>query len=201
MILQPHFPQVQGVFRITSDLLYPTDIFIKAFHTLFNGDMANVVPTGPDIGSLKIATVYAKRLNVDYAVGDKRRDENENTVIRNILGEVDGKQPIIFDDIIDTGGTFVGTCRKLHEMGAMPAYGAITHGILAGDCLEKLAKAKEDGVFKKLLITDSVRHEVAPPEELVGIVPIGELLGEAIYRNHVGKSISAIDGMFGPPKE
>ncbi|HHA19178.1 MAG TPA: ribose-phosphate pyrophosphokinase [Methylophaga sp.] len=201
MILQPHFPQVQGVFRITSDLLYPTDIFIKAFDAILNGDMANVVPTGPDVGSLKIATTYAKRMNLDYAVGDKRRDKNEKTKILNILGPVKGKQPIIFDDIIDTGGTFVGTCRKLCELGALPAYGAITHGILAGGCLEKLDKAKQEGVFNKLLITDSVRHETPIPEELVGVVPIGSLIGEAIVRNNKGQSISEIDGMFNSLKK
>jgi len=197
MILQPHFPQIQiGFRRISSDLLYPTDIFLRCVEEEFGGDFSKLVPTACDIGAVRIVAAYAKRLDLDYAVGDKRRTKDDEVEIRNIYGDVRDKIPVVFDDIVDTAGSLVKLAYKLQEMGAEALYGYITSGIFAGNSLEKLQKAYDDGVIKKIVVTDAIMRKNGNLPDFITVVTCGELIGEAIYRNHTDKSISAIDGMF-----
>ena len=194
MIFHPHFTQVQGFFRIPTDLLYPTDFFIKVLSELTNNDYSNVVPVAPDAGAAKLALHYRKRLKTEsYAVGDKRRTKTDTTEMHGILGDVKGKIAVAYDDLIDTAGSMKALVAKLFELGAEKVYAFATHGVLAGDAIQNLRDSGIDQVF----ITDSIRHEHGKlPAEFITVVHVGELFGEAIWRNNTQGSIHAIDGMF-----
>jgi len=194
MILHPHFQQVQGFFRIPTDILYPSRVFVNELKILVNGDFSKIVPVGPDAGAATLADHYRKRLGTkSYAVGDKRRTSTDKTEMHGILGEVKGKIAVAFDDIIDTAGSLKGLTNKLLEMGAEEVYAFGTHGVLAGKAIENL---RSSGV-KRVFITDSIKHELGSlPDDLITVVSCGELLGEAILRNNTNQSIHEIDGLF-----
>lgn len=190
MLFHPHFSQIQGFFDISSDLLYPTDIFIRILKKTI-GSFKNVVFVAADVGAVKMAEIYATATGTDYAVCDKRRDQDDHVYIKSVIGKVRNKICIIVEDIIDTGGTINKAALKLKEKGASDIYVCATHGILAGKALENLGIKQIEQVF----ITDSIFHkETLIPK--IKIVPCGNLLAEAIWRNNTNSSISAIDGMF-----
>lgn len=195
MILHPHFKQLQGYFDIPSDILYPTALFVAAAQKLTGGDFSNVVPLGPDVGSAEIAEHFRKQLDTEsYAIGDKRRIGSDTVRVHGILGDVKGKTAIVFDDLVDTAGSLKEVTQKALELGAKEVVAMITHGVLAGPAIERI---RESGI-KRLYITDSIKHPVGYlPDDLVTVLGVGELIGEAIWRNNTGRSISAIDGMFG----
>lgn len=197
MILHPHFPQVQGFFRISSDLLYPTDILQRKLALLLN-DFSNVVPVAPDPGAAKLAGVYAKRLNTtSLAIGDKRRDEDDKAYIRDIIGDVAGKIAVVFEDIIDTANTICKLAKKLCEKDVKEIYVFATHGIFARGSIENLKEAQAKAKLVKVIVTDSIDHtNDSLPEDLIEVVRCGELIGEAIYRDYTRRSISAIAGMY-----
>ncbi len=194
MVLHPHFPQIQGIFRIANDLLYPTEIFERKTGMLLGNDFGNLVPCAPDAGSAKLAELYRRRFSThSYAVGDKRRTKDDTVEIKRILGEIKDKIVVIFDDIADTFGSMAAISERADEEGAREIYGMVTHGVLAGKALKRLEQSR----IKKLYITDSIRQR---PEvithERIDIVSVGGLIAEAIWRNNTNKSIHAIDGMF-----
>ncbi len=195
MILHPHFKQVQGFFEIPSDILYPTVLFVQEANRITGGDFSNVVPLGPDVGSAEIAEHYRKQFNtMSYAIGDKRRIGSDKVRVHGILGDVRDKTAIVFDDLVDTAGSLKEVVQKATELGAKEVIAMITHGVLAGPAIERV---RESGVTQ-LYITDSIMHPAGYlPDDLITVLGTGELIGEAIWRNNTGRSISAIDGMFG----
>lgn len=190
MLFHPHFSQIQGFFDIPSDILYPTDIFIRILKKTI-GSFKNVVFVAADVGAAKMAEIYAEATGTTYAICDKRRGEDDHAYIRDVIGEVKGKICIIVEDIIDTGGTINKAALKLKEKGALDVFVCATHGILAGKAQENLGIRE----IKKVFIADSIFHrESLIPK--INIVRCGDLLAEAIWRNNTNSSISAIDGMF-----
>lgn len=192
MILHPHFPQVQGFFDISSsDLLYPTNIFVRKAHEITGGDFTNVVPAAADAGAAKMADIYARHLDTEsLAIGDKRHDKTDHSYIRDIIGDVDGKIVMVFEDIIDSGGTMSSFVKKAREKGAKKVYVFVTHPVFAPGCFDLLSQAGIDRIY----VTNSIYHESLP--DLVEVIDCGALIGEAIYCNHVNSSISSISGMF-----
>lgn len=194
MVLHPHFKQLHCVYRIPCDVLYPTAHFISEGGKLVAGDFSNVAPLATDAGSAALAAHYRKRTKAPtYAVSDKKRTDCDTVVINGILGDVRGRVVFIYDDIGDTLGSLKAVSLKAEELGAIDQYAFITHGILAGRALDNIRESR----IKRLFITDSVRHpDGALPDDLITVVSVGELIGEAIVRNHTGGSIHAMDGMF-----
>jgi len=194
MILHPHFPQVQGFFRIPTDILYPSRVFVDELTKLVKGDFSKVVPVGPDAGAATIADHYRKRLGTkSYAVGDKRRTSTDKSEMHGILGEVEGMIAAVFDDIIDTAGSLKGLVEALNEREVEEIYAFGTHGVLAGKAIDNLRSSG----LRRVFITDSIKHEPGSlPDNLITVVSCGELLGEAIFRNNAGQSIHEIDGLF-----
>lgn len=194
MVMHPHFKQIHSVYRIPCDVVYPTALFRREGDAIVHGDYSNVVPLAPDVGSAAIAAHYRKRTKAPtYAVGDKKRTLADVVVVNGILGDVEGKVVFIFDDIADTAGSLKAVSLKAAELGAEDQYAFITHGILAGKAIENIRASK----IKRLFITDTVMHpEGSIPGDLITVVSVGELFGEAIWRNHTDASIHEIDGMF-----
>ncbi len=183
-----HSGQIQGFFDIPVDHLLSTPIFTRYFKA--NLDLSDIIVVSPDTGGTARARELAQRLNCGLAVGDKRRLGNEDkTVITNIIGNVKDKRCILFDDIIDTGGSLCEIAKVLLRKGAKEIYAAAAHGILSGVAIQKIKKSP----IKKLFITNSVplSEEKKKCEKIVQL-SIAELLAIAIKKIHIEESLSIL---------
>jgi len=179
-----HAAQIQGFFDIPSDHLYASPVFMD----IFNSHRKDLVVVSPDVGGIKLARSYAKRLHANLVVIDKRRPKQNDAEVMNIIGDVSGKDVLLVDDLIDTGGTFISAIDALKEKGANDIYGAITHAVLSGNAAEKIEKSE----IKKLYVTDSVPSRSAIESNKIVVRSSANLLAEAIRRTHNHESISSL---------
>ena len=181
-----HAGQIQGFFDIPVDHLFAVGIFIEHLTKL---NIKDVVIVSPDVGSIKMARAYAKRMGGSLAIIDKRRISPEKAEVMHILGEVEGKNVIIVDDLIATGSSLVEAVDTLKKAKAKSIKAAITHGVLSGPALERIDKC--DGL-EKLLITDSIPLENHKRHPKIEVLSVAGLLGEAIKRIHNEESVSSL---------
>lgn len=181
-----HAEQIQGFFNIPVDHLISTPIFAR--HIKSNIDNDEIVVVSPDSGGANRARQLAKRLKTGLAIGDKRRvDNNDNAEILNIIGDVEGKVAILFDDIIDTGGSLTKIAQGLKDHGAKKVYAACVHGVLSGNAVEKI----DNSPIEKLFITNTVPLGEKKSNKIVQL-SIAELLAIAIKKIHIEESISIL---------
>src|SRR5437867_5274049 len=185
MTMDLHSAQIQGFFDIPFDHLYAAPVFVDYFLHL---QIPNMVVVAPDIGSVKMARAYAKRLSASLAIVDKRRPRPDAVEMMNVIGEVDGKNVVIFDDIVSTGSTLIEAARALKDAGALEIYAAATHGVLCGDAKERI----EGSVVKELIVTDSLPHHPSTLPDKIRVLSVADLLGEAIRRIHDEESLSSL---------
>src|SRR5690606_13203165 len=140
-----------GYFDIPVDHLYGSSIFLNYLNNLSK----NLAVVSPDVGGIKIARAYAKMLNSGLIVIDKRRPKQNFAEVMNIIGEVEGKDILLVDDLIDTAGTFVGAAKALRKKGANKIFGAVTHPLLSGPAFERLNESEID----KLFVTDTIQFD------------------------------------------
>ncbi|MBN1638709.1 MAG: ribose-phosphate pyrophosphokinase [Ignavibacteriales bacterium] len=178
-----HAAQLQGFFDIPLDHLYASPVFSNLFN-----DIENIVVVAPDIGGIKLARAYAKRLNTSLVVVDKRRPKPNQSEIMNIIGDVKDKNVLLVDDLIDTGGTFVSAVNALKERGAQKIFGAVTHPVLSGNAIEKI----ENSPIDKLYVTDSVPIKNLSEDSKICVKTSSELLAKAIIRSHHHESVSSL---------
>jgi len=186
--LDLHSDQIQGFFNIPVDHLTALPIFTRFFKE--NLDLANTVVVSPDTGGTARARNLADRLNCTLAIGDKRRTGNDgNAEILNIIGDVNGKTAILFDDIIDTGGSLCKMAKVLKANGAEKIYAACSHGILSGKAIENL----EGSPIEKLYITNSIPlHGHKKDCKKIVQLSIAEMLAVAIKKIHIEESLSIL---------
>ena len=184
MTMDLHAAQIQGFFDIPFDHLYGSSIFHGQFDHLHD----NLVIVSPDVGGIKMARSYAKLLNCSLVVIDKRRPKQNLSEVVNIIGDVNGKDVLIVDDLIDTAGTFVGAIKALKEKGAKDIYGAITHAILSGEAVSRIEKSD----LAKLFVTDTVDYRDRIQTEKIKILSAADLFAEAIRRTYNNESISSL---------
>ena len=180
-----HAPQIQGFFDIPVDHLFAAPITVKYFSNL---SLSNPVVVSPDVGSVKMARAFAKKLNASLAIVDKRRDNPEAVEAINLIGEVRGREVIIVDDLISTGSTLVEATSILKENGASKIYASCTHGILSGDALKKI----EESALCQVVITDTIPLPLEKQLKKIKVLSISELLGEAIKRIYLATSVSSL---------
>ena len=181
-----HAGQIQGFFDIPLDHLYAVGVFYDYFKKL---NLKDLVIVSPDVGGIKMARAYAKRIGASLAIIDKRRESPDKTEAMHILGEVEGKNAIIVDDLIATGSSLFEGVQALKKAGAGSIYAAISHGVLSGPAIERLEKCKD---LKELVITDSIPLDGKKNHERLKVLSIAELMGEAIKRIHNEESISCL---------
>lgn len=179
-----HAAQIQGFFDIPFDHLYGSSVLLGRVKNISN----NLAVVSPDVGGIKIARAYAKMLNSSLIVIDKRRPTQNVAEIMNIIGEVQGKDILLVDDLIDTAGTFVGAVDALKDKGAKKIFGAITHPILSGKAYEKIHNAEN---LEKLFVTDTIDIESQTCDK-IEVVSSSKLFAEAIIRTHYNESISSL---------
>ncbi|MCX6142997.1 MAG: ribose-phosphate diphosphokinase, partial [Ignavibacteriales bacterium] len=146
----------------------------------------NLAVVSPDVGGLKIARSYARRLEADLILIDKRRPKPNVAEVVNIIGNANGKNVLIIDDLIDTAGTFVNAVKALRENGALEIYGACTHPILSGTATERINESE----LTSLVVTDSVPLRI--PSSKIEIRSVAKIFAEAIVRTHNNQSISTL---------
>ncbi|MFA5008714.1 MAG: ribose-phosphate pyrophosphokinase [Candidatus Omnitrophota bacterium] len=185
LALDLHAGQVQGFFDIPVDHIFAIDVFVDYFKKI---GMNNLVIVSPDVGGIKMARAYAKKFRAGLAIVDKRRNSPESTEVMHILGEVEGKNVLIVDDIIATGGSLVEAAGALRRAGAKKICAAISHGILSANAVEKL----EDSDIDYLAITDSIPLGEEKKSKKIKIVSVSKLFAEAIKRIHFEQSISVL---------
>jgi ribose-phosphate pyrophosphokinase len=178
-----HAGQIQGFFDIPVDHLFAIGVFIDYFNKL---KIKDLVIVSPDVGSIKMARAYAKRLSAGLAIIDKRRDSPEKTEIMHMLG---GKNVIITDDLIATGSSLIEAVDVLKKAGAETIRAAITHGVLSGPAIGRINKCKG---LAELLITDSIPLTDGKKNPRIKVLSVAELLGEAIKRIHNEESVSSL---------
>jgi len=179
-----HTPQIQGFFDIPLDHLYASTVLIR---TLLNENLDRLAIASPDVGGVKTARAYATRLDAGLVVVDKRRPGHNIAEVMHIIGDVQGKNVIIVDDLIDTGTTFVKCAEALKNNGAERIIGVCTHPVFSGSAIEKINKS--DAV-SKVFVTDTIPAFWNCPK--IEIISIAEILAEAIVRTHDNASISSL---------
>ena len=182
-----HAEQIQGFFDIPTDNLFAGPVFSRDIKDQF--DLSNLVAVSPDIGGVVRARAIASKFGASIAIVDKRRPKAGESEVMNIIGEVDGKDCIILDDIIDSAGTICNAADKLIEIGAKSVTAYVTHGVLSGKALSRI----KDSKLKEVVITDTINNnENAKEVEKIRIIPISVLLGEAIRRISEESSVSSL---------
>ena len=182
-----HAEQIQGFFDIPTDNLFAGPVFSRDIRDQF--DLSNLVAVSPDIGGVVRARAIASKFGASIAIVDKRRPKAGESEVMNIIGEVDGKDCIILDDIIDSAGTICNAADKLIEIGAKSVTAYVTHGVLSGKALSRI----KDSKLKEVVITNTINNtENAKEIDKIRIIPISDLLGEAIRRISEESSVSSL---------
>lgn len=181
-----HAGQIQGFFDIPLDHLFAVEVFIEYFSQIKS---KNLVVVSPDVGSIKTARAYAKRFSAELAIIDKRRVSPDKAEALHILGEVEGRDAIIVDDLIATGGSLIEAVGALKKAGAKSIYAAITHGVLSGPAIERVDRCKD---LEELMITDTIPSEDHKKHPRIKVLSVAPLLGEAIKRIHREESVSSL---------
>jgi ribose-phosphate pyrophosphokinase len=181
-----HAGQIQGFFDIPVDHLFAVGVFIDYFS---KQKIKNPVVVSPDVGGIKMARAYAKRLDAGLAIIDKRRSSPEKTEAMHILGEVEGKNAIIVDDLISTGSSLVEAVDALKKAKAKDIRAAITHGVLSGPAIERVDQCKD---LEELVISNSIPMSDHKLHPRIKVLSVAALLGEAIRRIHSEESVSSL---------
>ena len=182
-----HAGQIQGFFDMPVDNLFTTPIFARYIRK--NIKSKNLICVSPDAGGIERTRGLATKIKADLAIIDKRRPEPGKSKVMNIVGDVQGKDCIIVDDIIDSGGTIVNAADALVKKGAKNVYVFVTHAVLSGDAVNKLQKSK----IKKLIITDSIDNsKKIRKASKIEVLSIAQLMAEAIKRISNSTSVSSL---------
>jgi len=180
-----HAGQIQGFFDIPVDNLFSTPIFSKHIKKYISNK--NIICVAPDVGGVERARALGQKLNVGLAIVDKRRPAPGKSQVMNIIGNVKGKNCLLVDDIIDSGGTIVNVAKALKEKGAKDVYVYVTHGVLSGNAVEQINNSK----IKKLILTDTIdnSNKIKKSSKIV-VLSISNLMAEAIKRISNSTSVS-----------
>jgi ribose-phosphate pyrophosphokinase len=184
-----HASQIQGFFDIPVDHLYARPIIVDYFN---ENPIDNLVVVAPDTGGAERARAYAKRLDAGLALCDKRRERANEADVMNVVGDVEGKNCLIVDDMCDTGGTICKVAKALHGAGANEVYACFTHAVLSGRAIENISSS----YLKKVIVTNTIPvgpHEKALVDEgRIEVLSVGRLLASAIRSIHDETSVSSL---------
>ncbi|MCT6871557.1 MAG: ribose-phosphate pyrophosphokinase [Bartonella sp.] len=187
LTLDLHAGQIQGFFDIPTDNLYAVPVIARDVKS--NYSLKNVMVVSPDVGGVVRARSLAKRLDCLLAIVDKRRDRPGESEVMNVIGDVSGKDCLLLDDIVDSGGTLCNAAEALLNKGAKSVTAYITHGVLSGGAIARITGSK----LKELVITNSIMPTPAVEQaHNIRVLPISDLIGEAISRTAAEQSVSSL---------
>jgi len=182
-----HAGQIQGFFDIPTDNLFAAPVFTADIKQRYDNNHLMVV--SPDVGGVVRARIIAKRIDAPLAIVDTRRERPGESEVMNIIGDVGGRNCLLVDDIVDSGGTLCNAADELLKQGALSVAAYITHGVLSGGAVARITGSK----LKELVTTDTIEATQAVLEATnIRIVSIATLLGEAVKRTALEKSVSSL---------
>ena len=185
LTLDLHSTQIQGFFNIQADNLFAAPVLLEYIRSLRSENMMIVAP---DVGSTKMVRAFAKRLNVDMAIVDKRRSDVDKTEVMNIIGDVKGKDVVILDDMISTASTLVNGATAIAEAAANSIIACATHPVFAGDACKRVMNSP----IQEVIVTNSVPFDRMEMCSKVKVLDVSELMAEAIKRIHYNESVSTL---------
>jgi ribose-phosphate pyrophosphokinase len=181
-----HAGQIQGFFNLPVDNVYATPVFLEEIHARYTGSPTII---SPDAGGVERARAYAKRLDADLAIIDKRREGANVAEVMNIVGDVKGTDCVMVDDMVDTAGTLTEGARALMDEGAKSVSAVITHPVLSGPAIKRVAESP----LRELVVTDTIPLSTAAKDcEKLKVISIAPLLAEAIRRINNEESVSSL---------
>ncbi len=180
-----HFHQLQGFFDIPVDHLYAAPVFTAHYR---KKGLVDPVVVAPDVGSAKMARGFAKRLNASLAIIDKRRPTANVAEVVNVVGEVEGRDCLLADDMIDTAGTVSEAAKALKKLGAREIYVCATHALLSGPAVQRL----QDAPITEVAVTDSIAIPESRRFPTLTVLSVGDLLAKAIRFTHSDQSVSSL---------
>ena len=181
-----HSPQIVAFSSIPVDQLWATRLMCEYFRTK---DLSNAVVVSPDVGSADEASIYARRLNLPLAIMDKRRHgDDEEVEILNIIGDIEGKDALLFDDEVLTGGSMMEAVKLLKQKGARRIMAGCTHGIFSGNALERI----EDSPLEAFVTTNTIPLPREKPTSKIEMISVARLFGDSIKAIHHGESVSRL---------
>ena len=187
MTLDLHAGQIQGFFDIPTDNLFT--IPTMARDIIASYDVGNVMVVSPDVGGVVRARALAQRIDTPLAIVDKRRDKPGESEVMNVIGEVSGKDCLLVDDIIDSGGTLCNAAEALLAQGATSVTAYISHGVLSSGAVSRISASS----LRELVITDSISPTTAiESAHNIRVLSVSELIGEAIRRTELEQSVSSL---------
>ena len=182
-----HAGQIQGFFDIPTDNLFAAPVLVEDIKSKLTKDTPIIV--SPDVGGVVRARIIAKRIGADLAIVDKRREKAGESEVMNIIGDVEGRECFMIDDIVDSAGTLCNASDALIKQGATKVYSYVTHGVLSGKAVERVNNSS----LTKLLITDTIEEsDAVKKSDKIDVISISSLLGEAIKRISEEKSVSSL---------
>ncbi len=182
-----HAGQIQGFFDIPTDNLFAAPVMVRDIKERM--DLGNLMVVSPDVGGVVRARALAKRIDAPLAIVDKRRERAGESEVMNIIGDVEGRTCILVDDIVDSGGTLCNAAEALLKNGAQEVHAYITHGVLSGGAVARIAASK----LKTLVLTDSIQPtEAVKVARNIRVISVASLLGEAIGRTALEESVSSL---------
>lgn len=180
-----HAAQIQGYFDIPVDHLSSIPILAEYFKSIVDEE---TVVVSPDLGGVSRARSFANLLDLPIAIIEKRRPKANVSEVMNVIGDIDGKNVILIDDIIDTAGTIAKAASVLKNFGAKKVYGCATHGVLSGPAIERI----RDSELEKFIITDTIPLSEEKKIDKIEVVSVAPLFAEAIRRIHGNESVSKL---------
>ena len=184
-----HASQIQGFFDIPVDNLLGNPIFTEHFEQRFGHDAEGTIVVSPDVGSVARARAFAQKLGMGLAIVDKRRQKANSSEVMNIIGDVRGKRVILFDDMVDTGGSLCGAAQAMVELGgATEVYACASHGVLSGPAVERIEKS----VLKELIFLDTVPPRPDVKCDKIKYLSVAHMFAEAIERIYEEVSVSKL---------
>jgi ribose-phosphate pyrophosphokinase len=187
LTLDLHAGQIQGFFDVPLDNLYAAPTIARDIKQRLN--LPNIMVVSPDVGGVVRARALAKRIDAPLAIVDKRRERAGESEVMNIIGDVEGYNCILIDDIVDSGGTLCNAAEALLKNGATDVYAYCTHGVFSGGAVSRISQSK----IKEFVVTDSIMPtEAVKVARNIRTIPIADLLGEAIKRTATESSVSSL---------
>lgn len=181
-----HAGQIQGFFNIPVDNLFAAPVLIEYIRNNFRDD---IVIVSPDAGGVERARAFAKRLNADLAIIDKRRDAPNQAKAMAVIGDVTDKVAVILDDMADTAGTLTEAAEAIKNAGAREIHACCSHAVLSGPAIERIT----DSVLKSMVVTDTIPlTEKSAACDKIKVLTISQLVGEAIVRSYRGDSVTSL---------
>ena len=186
-----HAAQIQGFFDIPVDNLLGGGIFVKHFKNLIRKNPEDYIVVSPDVGSVARARSFAMKLNLGLAIVDKRREKANQSEVMNIIGNVEGKNCIILDDMVDTAGSLCGAAKALKDIGhANEIHACATHGVLSGPAIGRI----NDSPITELLLLDTIPYpKDQERSEKISYITTSNVFAESIRRIHEERSLFTVD--------